>query len=250
MAFARPSAVLAQEPFLEDISLLFQMPTADHLVPPLKSHDFQFIMHVMKFEISILIAALLTIVASPAIADPLTIKQIEALNTVAAAEFAGETCPQFHSIAAARDRELAGVGLVYGGKETTAQLRRASSGAGAEFDKDPSGFCYTAIMMFGPKGLIAENHLTEVQHDAINAALTVQIAGYRCPSFHTIDNAVEQELMDAHATPDIRSGDEYKKEATIVILTAETVDQSEFCRAVWSMYGASGSYRRQMLKKN
>ena len=208
-------------------------------------------------KLTILTVALLAIGASTARADPLTAEQTKVINQVAAAEFAGEACPQFHSISAARDHELANAGLKYGSPETMPQLHRASLRARVEFDNDKSEFCRKSWRIFGLHGshkdqLLEENHLTEAQHDAIAHALTAQIAGdgRRCPRFHAIDSAVEQERLEAQAPSEIRAGDEYMKEVNIALAIADSTERFEYCRRAWALYGPSGSYRRKMLEEN
>ena len=137
------------------------------------------------------------------------------------------------------------------------QLHRASLRARVEFDNDKSEFCRKSWRIFELHGshkdqLLEENHLTEAQHDAIAHALTAQIAGdgRRCPRFHAIDSAVEQEQLEVQAPSEIRAGDEYMKEVNIALAIADSTDDFEYCRRAWALYGPSESYRRKMLEEN
>jgi hypothetical protein len=197
-------------------------------------------------------------IASPAVADEaLTGEQVEAINASATMLVAGMSCPHIHSITAAGDQELATIVLDRSPEAMIARRQKAVVRLITAMQADQSGFCDKAWARLGPNGsrghqMLEEDKLTDSQHDSLRMSLMAQFAGqgYRCPRFHLIREASDQELLDARIGPEAHSGGEYDKEFFTVSAAAEQQHRPEFCREAWQMLGPNGSYQRQMLEAN
>jgi hypothetical protein len=97
--------------------------------------------------------------------------------------------------------------------------------------------------------------LTKGQIEAITMTTVARVAGSgnRCPRFHVIERALFQELHDADIPPAMLETQEYKNAVTMAlfgVVERMNADQSDWCLAVWQLFGPQGRYRRQMLEAN
>jgi len=98
-------------------------------------------------------------------------------------------------------------------------------------------------------------NLTENQIKSITMVTVARAAGTgnRCPRFHVIERALFEELHDADVTPAMLETQAFKNVETTALLGVverRTADPSDWCLAVWQLFGPEGLYRRQMLEPN
>ncbi len=98
-------------------------------------------------------------------------------------------------------------------------------------------------------------NLTETQLNAIKMTAIARFAGSRntCPRFHVVQSEVFAEMADARIPPEMLDTQEFKNAQTAALLGAlerQRVNPSDFCLAVWQLFGPQGLYKRQMLEAN
>jgi hypothetical protein len=97
--------------------------------------------------------------------------------------------------------------------------------------------------------------LTEGQLHAINVVTIANLAGTddACPRFHVMKNALFAELIEGKVSPAIMDTREFKnavafKIADVLLIKKDNV--SDWCLAVWQLFGPGGLYRRQLVETN
>jgi hypothetical protein len=105
---------------------------------------------------------------------------------------------------------------------------------GAEFDK----------RMYDP--------LNEAQVKVAIMTSMARIAGNgdNCPRYKVNLDEVFEELRSADITPTMLDTQGFKNAQTMAIVSAVermNEDKSDWCLAVWQLFGPNGTYRRQML---
>jgi len=98
-------------------------------------------------------------------------------------------------------------------------------------------------------------HLTETQLNAIKMTTIARFAGSKntCPRFHVVESAVFEEMRDGGISPAMLDTTELKNAQVIAMMGAlerQRANPSDFCLAVWQLFGPQGPYRRQMLEAN
>jgi hypothetical protein len=97
--------------------------------------------------------------------------------------------------------------------------------------------------------------LTKDQIEAITTTTIARVAGSdnRCPRFHVIERALFQEFRDANISPAMLETQDFKNAETMALLGVieqMTANPSDWCLAVWQLFGPQGLYPRQMLEAN
>lgn len=97
--------------------------------------------------------------------------------------------------------------------------------------------------------------LTDEQLNAIKMTTIARFAGdgKTCPRFHVVERALFEEMADARITPQMLDTQDVKNAQTLALMGAlerQHANPSDFCLAVWQLFGPQGLYRRQMLEAN
>jgi len=97
--------------------------------------------------------------------------------------------------------------------------------------------------------------ITKAQLEVITMTTIARFAGSdgRCPRFHVIERAVFQDMHDADIPGGMLETQEFKNAQAIALMGAlerKTANPSDFCLAVWQLFGPQGLYKRQMLEAN
>src|SRR5258708_40198398 len=102
-------------------------------------------------------------------------------------------------------------------------------------------------------------NLTEAQINAIKMTTIARFAGSKntCPRFrprfHVVERSVFEEMTDGGIPPAMLDTQEFKNAQTLALLDAldrQRASPSDFCFAVWKLFGPHGLYKRQMLEAN
>jgi hypothetical protein len=106
---------------------------------------------------------------------------------------------------------------------------------------------------------VARDQLTgDITEEQLNAIMMTTIArfagsGKTCPRFHVVQEAVFEEMADAGIRPEMLRTQEFKIAQALALVGAlerQRANPSDFCLAVWQLFGPQGLYRRQMLEAN
>jgi hypothetical protein len=97
--------------------------------------------------------------------------------------------------------------------------------------------------------------LTENQLNAIKMTTIARFAGSKntCPRFHVEERAVFEEMAEGGIPPEMLDSQEFKNAQLMALMGAlerQRANASDFCLAVWQLFGPHGLYRRQMLEAN
>jgi hypothetical protein len=97
--------------------------------------------------------------------------------------------------------------------------------------------------------------ITKAQLEVITMTTIARFARSdgRCPRFHVIERAVFQDMRDADIPGGMLETQEFKNAQAIALMGAlerKTANPSDFCLAVWQLFGPQGLYKRQMLEAN
>jgi hypothetical protein len=102
---------------------------------------------------------------------------------------------------------------------------------------------------------IGSGNITDKQFEAISMATVALYAGdgKTCPRFHVIEQAVFAHWKEANIPGEMFRTPEFgnvQAEAALSAAEKWTKNPSDFCLAVWQLFGPGGLYRRQMVEAN
>jgi hypothetical protein len=113
----------------------------------------------------------------------------------------------------------------------------------AKKNKPPSDDAEFNKLMYAP--------LDETQVKVVTMTTIARMAGdgKNCPRYKVNLNAIFEEMRSADITPAMVDTQGFKNAQTMAIVGAveRMKDKSDWCLAVWQLFGPNGMYRRQML---